>query len=50
VQLGVNKLTRTHREHMENTAKEEVAKMKQFGASDRPPVEDNGIRLIRKMC
>ena len=35
VQLGVNKLTRTHREHIENTAKEEVAKMKQFGKSDK---------------
>ena len=29
------KLTRTHREHIENTAKEEVAKMKQFGKSDK---------------
>ena len=46
VQLGVNKLTRTHREHIENTAKEEVAKMKQFGVSDREHAGSNMYKAI----
>jgi len=46
VQLGVNKLTRTHREHIENTAKEEVAKMKQFGASDKEHTGGNMHKAI----
>ena len=46
VQLGVNKLTRTHREHIENTAKEEVARMKQFGASDKEHAGSNMHKAI----
>jgi hypothetical protein len=46
VQLGVNKLTRTHREHIENTAKEEVAKMKQFGESDKEHAGSNMYKVI----
>jgi len=46
VQLGVNKLTRTHKEHIENTAKEEVAKMKQFGASDKEYAGSNMHKAI----
>ncbi len=45
VQLGVNKLTRTHKEHIENTAKEEIAKMKQFGESDK---EHAGSNMYKK--
>ena len=46
LQLGVNKLTRTHREHIENTAKEEVAQMKQFGTSDKEYAGSNLYKAI----
>ena len=46
VQLGVNKLTKTHKEHIESTAKEEVAKMKQFGASDKEHAGSNMYKTI----
>jgi hypothetical protein len=46
VQLGVNKLTKTHKEHIESTAKEEVAKMKQFGASDKEHAGSNIYKTI----
>jgi len=46
VQLGVNQLTNTHREHIENAAKEEVAKMRQFGVSDREHAGSNMYKAI----
>ena len=50
VQLGVNKLTKTHKEHIENTAKEEVVRMKprmnQFAASDKEHAGSNMYKAI----
>ena len=46
IQYGLNKLTNTHREHIENTAKEEVAKMRQFGTGDKEHVGSNMHKAV----